>query len=930
MVITLSLRALVLTAALVGLASLTACGGNGSTKSGSGGSSSSSASSSSSSASSSASSSTSASSSSSSGVVDIRQQAGDWPQAFVLPYDDASAGITQMGGRLNHTPAGVHGPLTTGEDGHFYVGDQRIRFWGVNITGASAFPSHADAEAVAARLAKFGVNIVRFHHMENNWGGPSLLDYSGGNSRTLDTANLEKLDYFISRLKAEGVYTNLNLQTSREFLPGDGLPDSILQLDWKQRHILGYVLPEALALEKEHASQLLTHTNPYTGLTYAQDPAVAVVEINNENSIYQQFLDGSLDTWPADLLAPLQARWNSWLAARYADDGELQTAWGAVSEPLQASLVANGNFASGLSNWNLEQHDSAVVSGTAGTYDGVAGMRLSVTQTGSASWHVQLNQGGLTLEEGQVYTLSFQVRASNHEQIQVATQQAYDPWGTYDSNTYSLSTSWQSYQLTFIAQQSDTNVRLNFSGLGTTLGTVDLANVQLQPGGELGQLPAGQSLADSTIAVNRFSERYTEGRVSDWMAFLHSLELEYWQGMKAYLKTDLQLQGQAYGTIVSLSPPSVQQTFGFIDGHSYWRHPVFPNQAWDAVDWQVGNDSMINTLSNTLNGLANQRVQGLPFTVSEYQHAMPNFYAAESPLLVAAYGAYQDWDGVYFFTYEATNGDWGANYFSGYFQTNNNPAMMANLAVAANLFRRADVSAAGETLVLNFDPDTEAGIIASSGRAWGLATGENLGTPAGTPFTTGLALDTSADPQGVAQAPALTNSSVLASDTGELVWDVSTAGAGVVTVNTARSKGVLGYVEGDSYSLGNLAVTFGQLNLDWAALMVTAQTGSFDNLAAGASLLAVANARVENTDMQWTDTTYTSVGNHWGRAPTVIEVVPFTLELPVAAGRVQAWRLDGSGQRGDALPVTATETGALITANGGTATLWYEIEIAAE
>lgn len=769
-----------------------------------------------------------------------------WPVAFVLPWNDASTGITQLGERLNHKPAGKYGPLTINADGHFQVGDQRIKFWGVNITGRSCFPTHEDADSVAARLEKFGVNVVRFHHMENNWGGPSLIDYSTGNSRSLDSTQLDRLDYFISRLKAHGIYTNLNLLTSREYLPKDGLPQSITALDWKKRHVLSFVIPEVLALEKEHASSLLKHLNRFTGLSYAEDPAVAIVEIHNENGLFQQYFDGSLDAWPSDLRASLQAQWNTWLATHYASTAELQTGWGAVDEALATNILVNSDFTGGLTNWNLEQHGTAAVTATAGEFFGRQGIRLRISNAGTASWHIQFNQSGLSLQSGQVYTLSFSARANNHSAMSVATQQAVSPWDIYESTRLELYDTWQAYSLTFIAGVSDTNARLNVGELASTVGDVYISGFSLQPGGKLGQLPDGETLESNTVNANFYRDRYTTMRQRDWRGFLYTLEETYWQEMHRYLKDTLMLKGLAYGTIVSLSPPSIQQQFGFTDGHSYWRHPEFPNTPWDGVDWVVSNDSMVNTLENTLDSLANQRVHGIPFTVSEYQHAMPNFYAAEAPLLIGAYGAYQDWDGVYFFTYEGdANGNWDSHYFNSFFQTNQHPAMMANIAAAANLFRRGDVSPASKTLLLNFNRETEMDVLMNSARAWNVATGDHLNTPAGTPFTTGLALDTRDQPKGVIRAPALSNSAQLVSDTGELVWDLSTATAGEVTINTARTKGLLGYISGKSKELGDVTFSVGTLELEWATLILTAQSGNFQQLDQGASLLAVATARVQ-------------------------------------------------------------------------------------
>ncbi|MDQ8202611.1 hypothetical protein [Pelagicoccus sp. SDUM812003] len=242
---------------------------------------------------------------------------------FTLPWDDKAPGITDLS-NLNHTPAGKFGYIEVDENAHFSAGGERIRFWGVNITADSCFPTHEEAEAIAGRLAKFGFNIVRFHHMDNNWGGGSIIDYSQGNSRNLHAANLEKLDYFIAQLKAHGIYSNLNMINSREFKVADGLdPNVESDLDWKQRHILGFVDPTFRDLEKEYIQKLLTHRNPYTGLTYSEDPAIAVVEINNENGIFHQYFGGAVELWPDVYQNQLQTKWNEWLQNRYASTADM-------------------------------------------------------------------------------------------------------------------------------------------------------------------------------------------------------------------------------------------------------------------------------------------------------------------------------------------------------------------------------------------------------------------------------------------------------------------------------------------------------------------------------------------------------------------------------------------------------------------------------
>ena len=40
-------------------------------------------------------------------------------------------------------------------------------------------------------------------------------------------------------------------------------------------------------MEKEYARELLSHVNPYTGMSYLKDPVVAVVELNNEDALWR-------------------------------------------------------------------------------------------------------------------------------------------------------------------------------------------------------------------------------------------------------------------------------------------------------------------------------------------------------------------------------------------------------------------------------------------------------------------------------------------------------------------------------------------------------------------------------------------------------------------------------------------------------------------
>ena len=81
---------------------------------------------------------------------------------FYLPWNDSTHTTIDVGSLLNDGPAGNHGFLQIGDDGHFSFEDgTRARFFGTNTSFVGNLPSYEDAEGIARRMAKFGINILR-------------------------------------------------------------------------------------------------------------------------------------------------------------------------------------------------------------------------------------------------------------------------------------------------------------------------------------------------------------------------------------------------------------------------------------------------------------------------------------------------------------------------------------------------------------------------------------------------------------------------------------------------------------------------------------------------------------------------------------------------------------------------------------------------
>lgn len=187
-------------------------------------------------------------------------------------------------------PAGKHGFLTVKGDNFIFEDGTPARFWGTNFNSGACFPDHAYSEMVARRLARFGINIIRFHQMDAEWATPNLFSFNRArpknNTRSFDPESIERLDYLIYCLKQAGIYIYLDMLTYRQFLPGDGV-EATDQLGQAAKPYT-YFDPRLIKLQKEFCRDLWTHTNPYSKLAYKDDPAIALTEIVNESDLFTQ------------------------------------------------------------------------------------------------------------------------------------------------------------------------------------------------------------------------------------------------------------------------------------------------------------------------------------------------------------------------------------------------------------------------------------------------------------------------------------------------------------------------------------------------------------------------------------------------------------------------------------------------------------------
>ncbi len=219
----------------------------------------------------------------------VRAQESSVPlQPFIMDHHSDASSLADVSFLLD-PPAGKDGFIRV-QGNHLVKPDgKHIRFWGFNLTewsrGSTAIPPKEDAPRFAATLARFGVNCVRLHFLDL-YAPRGLIDGTRDDSQHFDPNQLDREDFFIAELKKRGIYINLNLNVGRSYKAGDNVKDYD-----KIRRAKGLTLfdPRLIELQKDYAKQILTHCNPYTKTEYRNEPALAIVEILNENALYIGF-----------------------------------------------------------------------------------------------------------------------------------------------------------------------------------------------------------------------------------------------------------------------------------------------------------------------------------------------------------------------------------------------------------------------------------------------------------------------------------------------------------------------------------------------------------------------------------------------------------------------------------------------------------------
>ena len=251
---------------------------------------------------------------------------------------------------LNEKVAGEHGFIRLSEDGsHLVRGDgEPIRFWsGSDYNWRTPFkdgnlsvspPESASVAHHARWAAKRGINMVRFHgHLppKSQRGGPSP------SREDINETDLHGAWYMVAAFKKEGIYSTVS-----PYWGSHTDNESGWDLGFKGGNLTGLVFfyEPVQQMYKRWLKRLYTESNPYTGIPLKDDPALAIIQLQNEDSLLF-FTEAQINGKPREQLVRM---FGDFLARKY----------GSLEKAL-------GRYAAYESAWDLRGQDSAE-KGTAG------------------------------------------------------------------------------------------------------------------------------------------------------------------------------------------------------------------------------------------------------------------------------------------------------------------------------------------------------------------------------------------------------------------------------------------------------------------------------------------------------------------------------------------------------------------------------------
>lgn len=435
----------------------------------------------------------------------------------------------------------------------------------------------------------------------------------------------------------------------------------------------------------------------------------------------------------------------------------------------------------------------------------------------------------------------------------------------------------------------------------------------------------GGAVPDLMTTIEKY-DGATELQKEMLWGFMVDTEMAYTKEMIGFVKNTLKAHALVTNTQASYSGVAGvlrEATYSdFIDVHAYWEHPKFPGKSWSRTDWLIRNSSMVTDKNGgTLKRFAQHRVAGMPLTISEYDHPAPNFYCAEMYPMLNAVAAFQNWDGIYHFTF---NGPWDEGRISGFFSSAGHPLKQIFIPIGSVLFRMGAVESGQHVVQLHVPKSVVIDELVEFGDKLRLH-GSNMdyiwkktGAPRALTLMHPTEVVLTGDKVELSQ-PVAEPDGAWVSETGELSWDNLDSTNAVFTINSQNAKAAVGYIGGRNIRLGDVSIAMDTTPYNWGTIVMASLDGK--TITNSSAVLLVAAGRVENSDMKWNEDK-TTVGTGWGTTPTRAEGIPAHISLENVGG-FKVYVLDQDGNMGEEIIARKKGRSQFFVIGAQHKTLWY-------
>ena len=137
---------------------------------------------------------------------------------------------------------------------------------------------------------------------------PGIIDPKAPDSLTFHAEAMDRLDYLFAALKKRGIYMTTDLYVNRAVKAAEIYDGGEGSVAYRFKNLV-HISDRAFKNMQEFSRRLLTHVNPYTGLAYKDDPALAWIALINEGNLPNNMNGLKQDPRDAKLWDAAFAKW---------------------------------------------------------------------------------------------------------------------------------------------------------------------------------------------------------------------------------------------------------------------------------------------------------------------------------------------------------------------------------------------------------------------------------------------------------------------------------------------------------------------------------------------------------------------------------------------------------------------------------------------